>query len=120
MRSRGENGTSVYTAETMAERFGVNKGSYETVAIPKAQLYKAWLSSLENLSSKASGPLSSYSFGTRSFVMHLLDTLIESQTVQDHNRGDPETAPWPSYLVKSSQSSSTLRLTQQSHRKSAE
>lgn len=40
MRSRGENGTSVFTAETMAEKFGVNKGSYDPIPIPKAATIK--------------------------------------------------------------------------------
>ena len=35
MRARGENGTQVFTADSMAEKFGVNKGSYDPVHLPK-------------------------------------------------------------------------------------
>ena len=41
MRSRGENGTAVFTAESMAEKFGVNKGSYDAVALPRIKNFKA-------------------------------------------------------------------------------
>ena len=34
MRARGDSATEVFTAESMAERFGVEKGSYESVPLP--------------------------------------------------------------------------------------
>ena len=48
MRSRGDKGTSVFTAETMAERFGVVKGSYDTVAVPVAKAFKVRFQSPED------------------------------------------------------------------------
>ena len=38
MRSRGDHGTSVITAEGMAERFGVVEGTYDAVPLPKIQV----------------------------------------------------------------------------------
>ena len=35
MRSRGESATTVITAESMADRFGVTKGTYEPVPLPR-------------------------------------------------------------------------------------
>ena len=39
MRARGDTGTDVLTAETMAGRFGVVKGSYTSVPLPRIQAY---------------------------------------------------------------------------------
>ena len=44
MRSRGEQGTTVFTADTMAEQFGVNKGSYDPVPLPYLTVQKVLLS----------------------------------------------------------------------------
>ena len=44
MRSRGEQGTTVFTADTMAEQFGVNKGSYDPVPLPHLTVHKVLLS----------------------------------------------------------------------------
>ena len=35
LRSRGESATQVITAESMAEQYGVMKGTYEAVALPR-------------------------------------------------------------------------------------
>lgn len=35
MRSRGEGATEVFTAESMAEKFGVVQGSYDAVPLPR-------------------------------------------------------------------------------------
>lgn len=35
MRSRGEGAAEVFTAETMAEKFGVVQGSYDAVQLPR-------------------------------------------------------------------------------------
>ena len=35
MRSRGEGATEVFTAETMAAKFGVVEGSYDAVPLPR-------------------------------------------------------------------------------------
>ncbi len=40
MRARGDKGTQVFTADSMAEQFGVNKGSYESVHLPKLSSHK--------------------------------------------------------------------------------
>ena len=40
MRSRGDNGTQVFTADTMADQFGVNKGSYDPVKLPELSFCK--------------------------------------------------------------------------------
>ena len=39
MRSRGEAGTATLTAESMAERFGVVKGTYASVPLPRINAY---------------------------------------------------------------------------------
>lgn len=39
MRSRGEAGTATLTAESMAERYGVVKGTYSSVPLPRIQAY---------------------------------------------------------------------------------
>ena len=41
MRSRGDAGTSVLTAESMADRYGVVKGTYASVALPRIQAHTA-------------------------------------------------------------------------------
>ena len=38
MRSRGDQGTATFTAETMAEQFGVVKGTYDAVSLPKIKV----------------------------------------------------------------------------------
>ena len=43
LRSRGEQGTTVFTADTMAEQFGVNKGSYDPVPLPDLTVHKVLL-----------------------------------------------------------------------------
>ncbi|KAK9829388.1 hypothetical protein WJX72_005534 [[Myrmecia] bisecta] len=40
MRTRGDAGATVFTAESMAEQFGVVKGSYDAVALPKIKAFK--------------------------------------------------------------------------------
>jgi len=40
MRARGESGTAVYTADTMAEHFGVAKGTYDVVPLPRLTNHK--------------------------------------------------------------------------------
>ena len=35
MRSRGDSATEVFTAETMAAKFGVVEGSYDAVPLPR-------------------------------------------------------------------------------------
>ncbi len=35
MRSRGESATTVITAESMADQFGITKGTYEPVPLPR-------------------------------------------------------------------------------------
>ena len=45
MRSRGENGTAVFTADTMAARFGVTKDTYDAVPLPHISSYKVRLAS---------------------------------------------------------------------------
>ena len=44
MRSRGESGTATLTAESMAERYGVVKGTYTSVPLPRIQAYTVSLS----------------------------------------------------------------------------
>jgi hypothetical protein len=34
MRARGDSATEILTAETMADKYGVQKGSYDTVPLP--------------------------------------------------------------------------------------
>ena len=41
MRSRGEGGGKVYTADDIVEQFGVAEGSYEPVPLPKIKAYAA-------------------------------------------------------------------------------
>lgn len=41
LRSRGDGGTQLYTADTIAEQFGVVRSSYETVALPSGTAYVA-------------------------------------------------------------------------------
>jgi hypothetical protein len=38
MRSRGESATTVITAESMAEQYGVTQGTYEAVALPRTNV----------------------------------------------------------------------------------
>jgi hypothetical protein len=40
MRARGEDGIQVLDAEAMAQRFGVVKGTYDAVALPKINAYQ--------------------------------------------------------------------------------
>lgn len=61
MRSRGETGTKVFTAETMAEQFGVNKGSYTPVPLPKIGAQQAMPSSIIGHVKQYSNALSSIS-----------------------------------------------------------
>ena len=39
MRSRGEGATEVFTAETMAAKFGVVEGSYDAVPLPRLEAH---------------------------------------------------------------------------------
>ncbi|KAK9848934.1 hypothetical protein WJX84_002235 [Apatococcus fuscideae] len=41
LRSRGENGTSVFTAESIAQKFGVVKGSYRATPLPRLKTFQA-------------------------------------------------------------------------------
>lgn len=41
MRARGTGGTSIYTADTIAEQFGVVKSSYEGVPLPARSVLAA-------------------------------------------------------------------------------
>jgi hypothetical protein len=41
LRSRGSNSSSVYTSETIAEQFGVVKGSYEAVPLQQGAVLAA-------------------------------------------------------------------------------
>lgn len=41
MRSRGPTGTTLYTADTIAEQFGVVKSSYESVPLPSRTVLSA-------------------------------------------------------------------------------
>ena len=40
MRTRGEQGTSVFTADTVAETFGVVEGSYNAVPLPSLDVFQ--------------------------------------------------------------------------------
>ncbi len=39
MRSRGQAGVKVYTSEDVIDQFGVVKGSYDAVPLPKIKAY---------------------------------------------------------------------------------
>ena len=40
MRSRGDTSGSVFTADTIADNFGVVKGSYTSIALPATETYQ--------------------------------------------------------------------------------
>lgn len=40
MRARGDTSASVFTADTIADKFGVVKGSYTSIALPATETYQ--------------------------------------------------------------------------------
>lgn len=40
MRARGDSSGSVYTADTIADKFGAVKGSYSSIALPATETYQ--------------------------------------------------------------------------------
>ncbi len=46
MRSRGDSATEVFTAETMAAKFGVEEGSYDAVPLPRLDAHAVTAHSL--------------------------------------------------------------------------
>ena len=52
MRSRGPQGTTVFTADSMAEQFGVNKDTYDAVELPRINAYVVCMLILCHISSE--------------------------------------------------------------------
>lgn len=42
MRARGDASGSVFTADTIADKYGVVKGSYTSIALPATETYQVW------------------------------------------------------------------------------
>lgn len=46
MLARGDTSASVFTADTIADKFGVVKGSYTSIALPATETYQVLAHSL--------------------------------------------------------------------------
>jgi len=50
MRARGDTAGSVFTADTIADKYGIVKGSYTSIALPNSESYQVrWPSTLSSV-----------------------------------------------------------------------